>query len=192
MATAVNSELAPPWLVSVDRYHAMIEAGILGPEDKLELLEGVIVEKMSKKPPHSFTTGTSRDVLDNLIPEGWFVSTQNPITLATSEPEPDVAVIRGKLRDYRTHHPGACDVGLVIEVSESSIDRDRVLKKRIYAQAEIPFYWIIDLNKLRLELYARPVNGQYTECTVYSPGDVIPVILDGVEVGTIPLDSLLP
>lgn len=191
MATALNTGLAPIWPLSVDRYHAVIDAGILGPDDRVELLEGVIVEKTSKNPPHRFTKRATRQSLERLVPLGWYVDDEAPITLPASEPEPDVVVVRGDSREYVTSHPRARDVGLTIEVAESSLDRDSVLKKRIYAAAGIPVYWIVDLNARRIEVFARPRNDQYAECTVYVPGDSIPVILDGESVGTVPV-ILLP
>ncbi len=170
----------------------MIQSGILCPDDRVELLEGVIVQKVSKNPPHSHATRATRRALDRLAPDGWYIDGQEPISLAASEPEPDLAVLRGDFQDFRLRHPVAGDVGMIVEIAESSLDRDRVLKKRIYAEAEIPWYWIIDLNARRLEAYSRPRNSIYTECTVYLAGDTVPVVLDGVQVGTVPLNDLLP
>ncbi len=192
MATALNTGLAPLWPVSVDRYHAMIDAGILGPDDRVELLEGVIVQKMSKNPPHRISNRATRQALERAIPVGWYVDEQAPVTLARSEPEPDAAVIRGDSRDYRDRHPGAGDVALVVEISDSSLDRDQVLKKQVYATARIPVYWILDLNARRLEVYSRPRGRRYVECTVYQPDDSAPVILEGKVAGTVSVSDLLP
>jgi hypothetical protein len=90
MATALNSDLAPIWPLSVDRYHAMIDAGILEPDDRVELLEGVIVEKMSKAPKHRISNRKTRKALERVIGSAWYVDEQEPITLATSEPIPVV------------------------------------------------------------------------------------------------------
>ena len=87
------------------------------------------------------------------------MDSQEPITLPASGPEPDVAVIRGDSRDYFDRHPGAAEVGLIVEVAEASLDRDRVLKKQIYAAAAIPVYWLLDLNNRRLEAYSDPEGG---------------------------------
>ena len=192
MATAPNSELAPIWPLSVARYHAMIDAGILGPDDRVELLEGVIVEKMSKNPPHVFANSEARIALEGMLPTGWYVTEQGPIALASSEPEPDVAVIRGRRRDHAKKRPGASEIGLVIEVADTSLDRDRGLKKRIYGEAGIPVYWVVDLNTPVVEVFSQPRDGQYTNGAVCRPGDSIPVVLDGLTLGAVPVNDLLP
>src|SRR5258708_1261081 len=91
--------------ISVDQYHAIIRAGVFDDDDPLELLEGWLVEKMPKKPPHSVATGLIADALSPLLPAGWHLITQEPITTADSEPEPDIGAIRGKRRDYVDGHP---------------------------------------------------------------------------------------
>ena len=97
-----------------------------------------------------------------------------PITLGSSEPEPDVAVIRGDTRDYVLRHPGPENVGLVVEIPHPTIDRDRLLKK-LYAVAGIVCYWLLDLNQLRLEVYSEPAEGTYRRCTIYRPGDSVDI-----------------
>src|SRR5438270_12445595 len=111
--------------MTVDQYHAML------PDAPVELLEGVIVQKMPKNPPHRIATRVTHQALERIVPPGWYVDAQAPVTLAGSEPEPDVAVIRGNSRDYRDRHPGPSDVGLLVEVADTTIARDRVLKRRI-------------------------------------------------------------
>src|SRR6266545_7649231 len=119
------------WRFSVDQYHAIIRAGILTADDPVELLEGWLVTKMPKNPRHSVVTQQTREALVRVLPSGWYVNTQEPITTEDSEPEPDVAVVRGERRQYLDHHPGPQDVPLVIEVADSSLQRDRTLKKRL-------------------------------------------------------------
>jgi Uma2 family endonuclease len=130
--------LAPVWDVTVDTYHATIDKGILCSGDPVELLEGVMVQKMRKSPSHSFATHAARQALQSLIPGGWFVEHHGPITLSNSEPEPDVLVIRGNSRDYLTRRPGPADTCLVLEIADATLTRDRFLKYRIYAAAPIP------------------------------------------------------
>jgi len=112
------------WRLSVAQYHEMIRAGILAEDDPVELLDGCLVQKIIKNPPHCLATGLVRDALEKALPEGWHVKSQDPITLAASEPEPDVTVVRGSRRDYADRHPGPADVALVVEVADTGLQRD--------------------------------------------------------------------
>jgi Uma2 family endonuclease len=178
--------------ISVDRYHAMIEAGILVPEDRVELLEGLLVTKMPKLPLHSYSTGAAQYQLMVVLREGWWVRSQEPVTLFDSEPEPDVAVVRGSMRDYTLRHPTIGEIGLVVEVADSSLERDRKVKKLIYARAEIPWYWLVDLINKRVELYSQPQDGNYRQCSVHGASERIPIILDGLIAGELSVADLLP
>ncbi|HEX8203864.1 MAG TPA: Uma2 family endonuclease, partial [Isosphaeraceae bacterium] len=120
--------------LSVEQYHEMARAGILTRDDRVELLEGWLVAKMTKHPPHVIATGLIHDALRGMAPAGWFVTQEGPVTTLDSEPEPDLALIRGTRRDYRDRHPGPQDVALVVEVADASLPRDRTLKKTIYAR----------------------------------------------------------
>lgn len=94
------------WRMGVEQYHAMIRSGILIDDDPVELLEGWLVFKSPKNPPHRAATRLICEALESIIPTGWYVDSQEPITLADSEPEPDVAMIRGDTRRYLDRHPG--------------------------------------------------------------------------------------
>src|SRR6266571_505513 len=125
----------PIMRLSVQQYHSMIDAGILRSGDPVELLEGWLVVKMTKNPPHVFANARLHDILVPLVPTGWFVNSQDPVTTLESEPEPDASVIRGDRRDFLGGHPSPRDVALIGEVADSSLDDDRGIKKRIYARA---------------------------------------------------------
>jgi Uma2 family endonuclease len=182
--------------LSVEQYHAMARAGILEEGAPIELLEGYLVEKMTKHPPHSVATQLIQDALRKVLPTGWRAVAQDPITLFDSEPEPDVAVVRGDARRYLMRHPGPTEVALVVEVSDSSLALDRGSKQRIYARAGIPAYWIVNLNDQCVECFADPVgpatNPRYNSAKVYAAGESIPLVIDGVEVGSIIVDDILP
>src|SRR5262245_14042320 len=141
---------------SVARYQRMIEAGILTPEDKVELLENCVVLKMPRNPPHDSTIQHMLEKLFILRPPGWGLRVQAALTLADSQPEPDFALVRGSAADYSQQHPSSGDTGLVIEVAHSSLLRDQRDKARIYARAGIPWYWIINLVDQRIEVYSQP------------------------------------
>lgn len=109
------------WRLSVAQYHQMIRSGILTDDDPVELLEGWLVLKMPKNPPHRAATRLMQDALARVVPVGWYVDAQEPITLEDSEPEPDVMIVRGETREYRDRHPGPRDVGAVIEISDTTL-----------------------------------------------------------------------
>lgn len=186
----------PALPLSVSQYHEMARAGILMSGDPIELLEGWLVRKMTKNPAHVISTSETRDALDRLAPDGWFVSAQEPITTADSEPEPDVAVIRGRLRDYTDRHPEPADIGLVVEVADSSLARDRTWKKRVYAAAGISNYWIVNLIDECVEVFTDPTGAgestSYDSCTVYQRNSAVPVAIAGISVGHIDVNDVLP
>jgi Uma2 family endonuclease len=195
-STLVPCDGIPIWRLSVEKYHAMIDAGILVEGDPVELLDGWLVHKMGKNPPHSVATQSTGDALRGVLPAGWSVNYQEPVTTETSEPEPDVSVIRGKRRDYMDHHPSPADVGLLVEVAEASLSYDRGPKKRVYARDRFPVYWIINLVENQIEVYTDPSGPaeqpDYRQRQVFRPGEEIPVVLDGREVGRLAVRDLLP
>jgi Uma2 family endonuclease len=175
------------WRLSVEQYHAMIQAGILTEDDPVELLEGWLVTKMPKNPKHSASTRFIRQALEDLISAGWYVDSQEPLTTVDSEPD---------RRQYTDRHPGPQDVVLIVEVADSSLRRDRVFKKRLYAAAGILVYWVVNLPEARIEVYTDPSGPDerpdYRQRQDYGRSDAVPVLIDGVEVGRLPVDDLLP
>jgi Uma2 family endonuclease len=196
-ATPVTYGLdASTFRFSVARYQRMIEAGILTPEDKVELLENYVVLKMPRNPLHDGTLDLVKAALLPQTPSGWLPRIQQTVALSDSQPEPDFAFVRGDARAYLTRHPGPADVGLIVEVAESSLLRDQRDKARIYARGGIPCYWIINLVDRRIEVYTQPSGPiavpAYASFQFYQPGDSVPLVLDGNTVGTVPVDQLLP
>ena len=181
--------------ISVAAYHEMIANGILGPEDDVELLEGVLVKKMPKNEPHIFATGTLGDLLYEILPVGWHVNSQDPVTTDDSEPEPDLAIVRGNRRDFLGRKRHAADTPLIIEVADSSLARDRE-KRRIYARAGFIEYWIVNLQEAKIEVYTQPggpgEDSDYRQSREYMSADSISVLLDGQEVGQIAVKDVLP
>ncbi|SRR5579883_1371207 len=182
---------------TVDEYHQMIQAGILGEDDDVELLEGWIVPKMPRNPPHdTMISIVMDDILTPRLPGGYHCRGQSAITTADSEPEPDIAVVRGPKRDYLARHPGPADMALVVEVSDSSLSRDRTHKARIFARASVPVYWIINLVDRQVEVFTDPTGPDpapaYRARQVYRAGDLVPFVVDGRELGPIPAQDLLP
>ncbi len=116
--------------------------------------------------------------------------------MGDSEPEPDLAVVRGNLDQYEHSHPGPQDVALVIEVADVSLHRDRSIKKRVYARAGIPVYWIVNLQERRIEVYTAPSgpteNPDYRQRNDFTAGMGLPLVIEGRESGHIPVAALLP
>ena len=186
----------PIWRLSVDQYHIMIDAGVLTDDDPVELLDGWLVTKMPKNPSHRIATRLTREALSHIVPSGWYVDAQEPITTMDSEPEPDVVVIRGDTRQYADRHPGPGDVALVVEVADATLKRDQETKKRLYAAAGIPIYWIVNLIENRCEVYTTPSGPveqpDYRQRMDYGLSDTVPVMIEGIEVAQIQVCELLP
>ncbi|MHB1423329.1 MAG: Uma2 family endonuclease [Gemmataceae bacterium] len=196
-ATHLLTEIPEP--LTVAQYHELIRAGILTEDDPVELLEGRLVPKMPKNPPHRLATGLMREALEQAVPKkSWYVDSQEPITLTDtdSEPEPDVMVVRGARRDYTNRHPGPDDLALVVEVSDATLAEDRTDKRRSYARASISIYWILNLRERQLEVYSQPTGppGQptYNQRDIFNSDQEVPVVIDGNEVARLAVRDFLP
>jgi len=149
-----------------------VSRGTLDPETRYEILEGELYEKVGQDWPHSFAIRALVKAFGALDPSEFDVFSQSPLRVGDDMPEPDVAIVKGPYTD-RTTHPSASDAVLVVEVADSSIGCDRLVKSRIYAIGGVPVYWIVDLNGNQVEVYARPEAGRYLDRTVYGVGDVL-------------------
>jgi hypothetical protein len=177
---------------TVAEYLRLGETGILTEDDRVELLEGVIVQKMTRIPRHDAAIDILAQLLRRLVPDAWYVRDQKVLLTDDSAPEPDLVVLRGQPMDYWSKHPTAADAALVLEVSESSLVRDR-RKCRIYARGGIAIYWIVNLDADCIELYTQPnvATGQYEQRQVVPLVAPIAFSLpDGTHV-TLPLDMAL-
>jgi Uma2 family endonuclease len=181
---------------SVAEYHKLIEIGILTEDDNLELLEGYLVHKMSRNPPHDATIQKIMKKLLRLLPPDWDLRVQSAITLTTSEPEPDLAVVRGDENSYLTRHPVPADIGLAIEVADTTLAGDRADKGRIYARAGISYYWIVNIVDQQVEVSTVPsgptATPAYAQRQDFRIGDDVALTLDGVVAASIAVRELLP
>ena len=181
---------------SVAEYHRMIDIGLLTENDPVELLEGWIVPKMPHTPSHDGTIHRIAKRVGRRLPPGWDVRVQSAITTSDSEPEPDIAVARGDETSYDVKHPGPADIGMLIEVSATSVAYDRTEKGQIYARANIASYWVVNLVDHWIEAYSDPDRAANPPAfkirNDYRPGDQIPLVLDGQTVATFPVSDLLP
>jgi hypothetical protein len=181
---------------TVDEYHQLIQAGILTEDDPVELLEGWIVPKMPRGPAHDTAIELTNEALRSRLPTGWRVRVQSAITTIDSEPEPDLAIVRGSIRNNLGRHPGPEDIGVAIEVVDASLGRDRKDKGRLFARAGIVCYWIVNLTDRLVEVYTDPsgadANAGYRQRRDYGIDDAVPLVLDGQERAQIPVAEMLP
>ena len=183
---------------SIEQYDRMVGSGILGKDDRVELIAGMVLEKMAKSPQHVVSVKKTLRELESLLPKGWHIAKEDPIRIPNrdSEPEPDLAVIKGEPEDYLDRNPGATDAGLVVEVAESSIDFDRNVKLSIYGRAAIPFYWIVNLADNQVEVYSEPSGDTeplgYRKCQVFGLDSEVDLIIEGTILGKISTVNMLP
>jgi Uma2 family endonuclease len=189
---AVPFSAAELYRMNVNEYERLVSLGALD-DPRIELIDGYLVRKMGKNPPHVWSVDATEIGLNPLLPAGWILRRESPLRIPEfDEPEPDVAVVKGTREDYKTRHPGPRDVGLLVEIAESSLDRDRGEKMQAYARSGIPVYWIVNLIEQRIEVYTDPAIAEYRSRNDYPRGSEVPVVLDGIERGRLPVDALLP
>jgi Uma2 family endonuclease len=181
--------------LSVHQYERMADAGILTGDDRVELLDGDLIRKMTKGQPHTAAIVETRDALLRVLPPGWHLQQEGAVRIPPfDEPEPDLAIVRGKSRDYVAlkRPPEPQDIAMVIEVADASLARDRGEKLRAYARGGILMYWIVNLVDRRLEIYTQPQGSGYADCQVLGPDETAPVVIDQSVVGNISVAELLP
>ncbi|HEY7156247.1 MAG TPA: Uma2 family endonuclease [Gemmataceae bacterium] len=135
------------------------------------LIDGVILEEGPMNPPHAITFGLVEEAIRTAFGAGWWLRHQSPLILGLDiDPEPDLAVVPGRPRDY-SGHPTTAD--LVVEVADSSLDFDTNEKRLLYARAGIRDYWVVDINGRRLLVYRNPQAGDYASKQALGPADVV-------------------
>ena len=156
-------------LFSVDDYHKMVDAGILAPSDRVELIDGEIITMSPINSLHANIVDILSEQLILKLHSKAIIRTQNPITLDDySEPEPDIAVVKKQAGRYRLQHPQAPEVLLLIEVSDSTLDKDKSIKIPLYANAGIMEYWIVNIPEQQIEIYRQPDGTIYQNKTMFS------------------------
>ena len=159
---------APLWPLSVAAYRVLSESGLI--PKNTELLYGFVYKKMSKSPLHSALVRRLVRLLKQALPAGYFVDSEQPIACKDSEPEPDVAVLRGTEEDFWNRHPDTAE--LVVEVCVTSHEYDRS-KLRAYAEAAVKECWLVLGPEKKIEVYRLPKNGQFTGQTSFGPGGTL-------------------
>jgi Uma2 family endonuclease len=172
-----------------------IDAGVFG-ESRVELLGGIPFV-MSENPPHVLASMLLQDALRALAPAPrWVVDKAHQLKLGRWLPLADGVVLRGPMATYGTRTARADDTVVLVEISDTTYSKDSGPKLRRYASYRIPVYWIVDLNSRQIEVHTQPFGkgkkAGYAHCDTYQEGDSVPLILDGQEVGRIPVADLLP
>lgn len=155
---------------TVDEFHRMAETGILSPDDRVELIDGEIVEMTPMGPRHAARTRAIQRTLERLLGNGAVVSVQLPISLEGAEPYPDVSVARWREDLYERAHPTPADVLLLVEVSDSTVLYDRNVKSATYARAGIREFWMADLPPDVVVVFTSPHSGRYADAREYRRG----------------------
>ena len=171
--------------ITVEQYHALVTSGLLGAA--VELLDGVLIEKMSKSPLHSSVAQKLVRKLRAAAKENLDVRQEQPITCKTSEPEPDLALVEAEPDDYASGHPTTAELIIEITISSASIDRH---KAAIYAGAGVREYWIVLPESRQIEQYTALVNAEYTLRRLFSEGQTVQA--DVLPAFQVALDELFP
>lgn len=183
------AEPLPVHPLTVDDYHAMLEAGILTEGDRLELIDGQIIDKMTIGPKHIRIVNVLTEAAVLRASELVEVSVQNPVQISRySEPEPDIVLLR-RGRDV-TRVPQAEDVLLLVEVADATLLFDKRVKLPLYAVARIPEVWIVNIPERRLECYRDPSPSGYAYSTILDEHEVVEALLVPA-LGSLPVSSLL-
>jgi hypothetical protein len=176
LVTSLPPHSPPLMRISCDRYHEMIASGGLREDDRIELIEGYLVTKMSIGSLHSGMVNRLNRLLGRLFGDSAIVTIQNPVTIHEySEPEPDVVVAKFREDFYADRHPYPEDILLVIEVADTSLAFDREAKIPLYASCGIPESWLVDLIHHEIHVFRRPDGAKYQETLVFRSGDLLPV-----------------
>ncbi|MDZ8184533.1 MAG: Uma2 family endonuclease [Nostoc sp. ChiSLP02] len=167
---------------TIEEYHRMIEAGVLS-DRQVELLKGEIVEISPEVVAHAYSSDEAGEYLAKLLGQRAKVRHVKPITLPNdSEPEPDIAIVQPLEREYREHHPYSENIFWLIEYANSSLEKDLEIKSKIYAQAGILEYWVVNLKKLNLVIFREIVDGDYATKLTLTAGIIQPLAFPDVSI----------
>ena len=170
--------------LDVDAYYKMAEAGILKHDDRVELIDGEIIDMNPVGSPHAAIVKRLNRLVARAAADGIvLVSVQDPLRLdAYNEPEPDLMLLRPRTDDYRASHPGAADVLLLVEISDSSLAYDRGAKLALYARFGVAEVWIIDIAGSAVEIYRQPIEGAYSLTERRTGGSLTPDLVPSVAI----------
>jgi Uma2 family endonuclease len=197
MSTTTSFHSPPPGFpplvrVTLEQYEAMMALGLFPDRPRIELIEGILVQKVPPNPPHSALVVFCAQVITALLPPDWHVRPEQPVRMPPyGMPHPDIAVTRGAVKDYLRRHPDAGDVAMLVEVSDTTLAGDRA-KAATYGGAGVPVYWIVNVQDRQLEVYSNPTAGVYPTPTILRETDSVELIIAGQPMGQIAVAELLP
>lgn len=172
MAVLTTPTELPLARISCEKYHALIRSGAFTEDDRLELLNGYLIQKMSIGPNHAGAVKALNFLLSRRLGDRAIVAVQDPVTINEySEPEPDIVVARFREDFYREKHPTPADILLVVEVADSSLSYDLNAKIPLYAAADIPEAWLVNLATRQITVFTRPDGAAYTQSRLCKSGD---------------------
>jgi Uma2 family endonuclease len=155
-----------------EEYEQLAEAGFLRPNERVELIDGIIYEMSPQNSLHATALLNALEELRAAFSDGYHVRPQLPLALdSQSQPEPDLAVVSGRPQEYRTAHPATAV--LVLEISDSSLRLDREVKRGLYAEAGIPEYWVLSVGTRQLEVFREPEGGEYRSRIALGPDETV-------------------
>jgi Uma2 family endonuclease len=167
---------------TIEEYHQLVETGILD-DKQVELLQGIIVDMPPEGMPHAVYCTESVSYLRNLLGDRAAVREAHPITLPNdSEPEPDIAIVHAPSRQYLTHHPYPVDIFWLIEYANSTLKKDLNDKKRIYGEAGIGEYWVVNLQTSELIVFRDLERGSYQSETILVTGNISPLSFPDLQI----------
>lgn len=177
-----------------DEYYQMAEMGLFDGK-RVELIGGQVLEMSPMRSGHATATTLVAQAIESILPAGYFSRVQLPLSVSEiSDPEPDVAVVSGQIRDYSDAHPATA--ALVVEVADSSLEYDRTEKASLYASAGVGEYWVVNLPQRRLEVFRDPIVDTnqpfgygYASRRILTEGEQVQPL---AAAGTIPIADLLP
>jgi hypothetical protein len=177
--------------LTVDRYHRMVESGILGPDDRVELVSGEVLDMSPIGSLHAAIVRALSRWMAASVGDRAIVSVQNPVLLDdASEPQPDIAILLPCVDCYAAAHPGPGDVLLVVEVAETSLAYDLGVKVPLYARHGIAEVWVIDAATRTTHRFRRPTPAGYVDRDEIPPAGLLRC--DAMSTEPTSLTSLLP
>ena len=181
---------------TVREYRRLMEAGIFHPALRTELVEGWVIDKMTRGPRHDSCLQRSAETLQNRLSDRWRIRLQSAIVLDDGEPEPDLVIVPGPAGRFDHEHPRPHEVVMLVEIADSTLQYDRGPKLRDYARNGIAQYWIVDLLSRTVEIYQNPSGAtdlpRYGSLNAFAPGQSIPLNIGQEQLQPISVDELLP